>query len=174
MKRFLTLASMVVLGLSSTACSDAGSNNQIAPSAAALGASTEAQPAFSLTAAGGNGSGRGGGKGGGNGSLPLVPELALVVVNDADGNTAPSWGDTIRIDVSNPPADPNVEVLCSQNGVVVYAAQTGYLASTWPSTADFILGSQMWTGGSASCDARLYVFAGSKINDLASLHFDAQ
>jgi len=163
---------MVVLGLSSTACSDAGSNNQIAPSATALAASTESQPALSLMTAGGNGNGRGGGKG--NGSLPIVPELALVLVDDANGNTEPSWGDTIRITVTNPPENPNVEVLCSQGGVVVYAAQTGYYASTWPSTADFILGSQMWTGGSASCDARLYVFNGSKIDDLASLHFDAQ
>jgi hypothetical protein len=65
-------------------------------------------------------------------------------------------------------------VVCSQGGVVVYAAQTGYYTSTWPSTADFILGSQMWTGGIASCDATLYVFNGSKIDDLASLHFDAQ
>jgi hypothetical protein len=52
-------------------------------------------------AAGGNGGGRGGGKG--NGSLPITPKLALVLVNDANGDNAPSWGDTIRITVTNPP-----------------------------------------------------------------------
>jgi hypothetical protein len=161
---------MVVLGLSSTACSETSSNNQIAPSATALAASTES-PALSLMAAGGNGGGRGGGKG--NGSLPIIPELALVLVNDANGNNEPSWGDTIRITVTNAPENPNVEVLCSQNGVIVYAAQTGYYASTWPSTADMILGSRAWTGGSASCTAKLYVFNGSKIDELASMDFNA-
>ena len=167
MKRFLTLASIVVLGLSSNACSEAGANNQIAPSATALAASTESQPGYALLAAGGNGGGKG------HGSVPNIPEMALAIVNDANGDNAASWGDTIRITVTNPPANPNVEVLCSQEGVVVYSAQTGYYASTWPSTADMILSSRAWTGGAASCAARLYVFSGSKITDLATMSFDA-
>jgi hypothetical protein len=166
MKRFLTLASMVVLGLSSTACSE-GANNEIAPSATALAASTDSQPTYSLMAAGGNGGGRG------HSSLPTIPEMALVIVDDANADNNPSWGDTIRITITNPPPSPNVEVVCSQGGVVVYAAQTGYYASTWPSTADMILSSRAWTGGSASCTARLYVFSGAKVDDLATMDFTA-
>ena len=167
MKRFAILGSLIILGTSTIACSGANPTNSLAPSAAGIVATTGSQPVNSLLAAGG----RGGGKG--NSTVPSAPSLALVIVTDANGDNAASWGDTIRITVTNPPADPNVEVTCSQGGVVVYAAQTGYYANTWPSTGDFILGSRMWTGGSASCTARLYVFSGAKINDLATMDFAA-
>jgi hypothetical protein len=99
--------------------------------------------------------------------------LSFQLVVDANGNGQPSLGDTVRFVVSNPPASPNVELVCSQNGVVVYAAQTGYYANTWPSTGDMILGSQAWTSGGASCTARLYVFNGSSTTTLATSSFTA-
>src|SRR5205814_2112245 len=39
--------------------------------------------------------------------------LTLQLVTDVN-NDGPSWGDMVRFSVSNPPADPNVELLCSQ------------------------------------------------------------
>jgi len=98
--------------------------------------------------------------------------LTLQLVTDVN-NDGPSWGDMVRFSVSNPPADPNVELLCSQNDTVVYSSQTGYLASTWPLTGDMVLKSQDWSGGPASCTARLYVFSGAKTTTLATLSFSA-
>jgi len=108
-----------------------------------------------------------------NGNNASTSSLAPQLVVDANADGQPSWGDTVRFVVSNPPANPNVELVCSQNGAVVYAAQTGYYANTWPSTADMTLGSQSWSGGAASCTARLYVFDGSRTTTLATFGFTA-
>lgn len=119
-----------------------------------------------LAAKGGNGKPNGG-------SGASASTLALQLVTDANHDGQPSWGDTVRFVVSNPPASPNVELQCSQSGAVVYAAQTGYYATTWPSTGDMILGSQAWSSGGASCTARLYVFNGSSTTTLATSSFTA-
>jgi hypothetical protein len=108
-----------------------------------------------------------------NGNNTNTSTLSLQLVVDANADGQPSWGDTVRFVVSNPPTDPNVELVCSQNGAVVYAAQTGYYANTWPSTGDMILGSQSWSGGAADCTARLYVFDGSRTDTLVTSSFTA-
>jgi hypothetical protein len=114
--------------------------------------------------------------GNGNGKSPNSvsgSSLTLEMVADANGDGLPSWGDTVKFSVTNPPANPNVELLCSQDGAVVYSAQTGYYSSTWPLTTDMTLRSTAWSGGAASCTARLYVFSGSTTTTVATLPFTA-
>ena len=113
---------------------------------------------------------------GGNGGK--APTSSSSLAFDVSGDTAaapaqPSWGDTVRFLVSDPPANPNVELLCSQDGRVVYSAQTGYYQSTWPYTTYMTLRSTAWSGGSAACTARLFVFSGSTTTTLATLSFTA-
>jgi hypothetical protein len=108
-----------------------------------------------------------------SGNNTSASTLSLQLAVDANGDGQPSWGDTVRFVVSNPPTNPNVELLCSQNGTVLYEAQTGYYANTWPSTGDMILGSQAWSGGPADCTARLYVFSKWGTTTLATYSFTA-
>jgi hypothetical protein len=114
-----------------------------------------------------------GGNGGGKGGTVSSSSLALEMVVDLNNDGLPNWGDTVRFLVSNPLTQPNVQHLCSRNGTVVYSAQTGYYQSTWPWTSEMILKSQAWSGGAASCSARLYVFSGSGTTTLAALTFAA-
>jgi hypothetical protein len=109
----------------------------------------------------------GGGTPGGGGSL------AVAMVADANQNGAPNWGDTIRFNVSTTATtEPHVNLKCSQNGVVVYGATTGYYSTyPWPWTQNMTLSSQSWTGGAASCTATLSAYSGTSITTRASLSF---
>jgi hypothetical protein len=149
MRRLIILASVVVLSVS-TAC---GGGNPVSPS----------------EARGGGGGPKGKPSGGGSGSLTLV------MVSDANGNGSPNWGDSVKFDVSTTATtQPNVSLTCSQNGVVVYGATTGYYASyPWPWTQTMKLSSNMWQGGAASCVAKLYYFTGTSQTDLSSISFTA-
>jgi hypothetical protein len=118
------------------------------------------------------GKGGGGGKPGrntGNGTI------SLVMVYDANGNGSPNWGDSVRFSVATTATtQPNVDLTCTQNGIVVYGATTGYYDSyPWPWTQTMGLTSSKWTGGAASCIAKLYAFAGSGTTTLATLSFTA-
>ena len=128
-----------------------------------------AASAFAAKPTGGS---TGGGKHGG-GSTGGSGTLTLRMVNDANGNGAPNWGDTIRFDVqTTATTEPNVSVKCSQGGTVVYSATTGYYASyPWPWTNNMALDSQMWTGGAASCTALLQAYSGTSVSTLGSLSF---
>jgi hypothetical protein len=97
--------------------------------------------------------------------------LTLVLVNSTDGS--PHWGQQVRFTVSTTKTtEPHVSLACSQGGTVVYTQQTGYYASyPWPSTQTMILSSAAWSGGAASCAAKLYYFAGSKTATLTTLNF---
>ena len=99
--------------------------------------------------------------------------LSVAMVSDANGNGAPNWGDTIRFNVSTTAtSEPHVNLKCSQNGVVVYGASTGYYASyPWPWTQNMTLSSQSWTGGAASCTATLSAYSGTSVTTLATLNF---
>jgi hypothetical protein len=99
--------------------------------------------------------------------------LAVAMVSDANQNGAPNWGDTIRFIVSTTATtEPHVNLKCSQNGVVVYGASTGYYASyPWPWTQNMTLSSQSWTGGAASCTATLSAYSGTSVTTLATLSF---
>lgn len=121
--------------------------------------------------AGGQGSGKGGGKGT---KASAGSSLTLVMVDPAD--TVVNWGDQVRFDVSTTAtAEPNVSLTCSQNGTVVYGAVTGYYASyPWPWTQVMTLRSTDWSGGAASCVAKLYYFSGTNTINLASMSFTAE
>jgi hypothetical protein len=113
----------------------------------------------------------GGGKNTGTSSISLHEPL----VYDANGDGVPNWGDTVRFDVSTTvTTEPFVELICSQNGVVVYGANTGYFDSyTWPWTQNMKLGSQMWTAGDADCVATMFTFRNGHRWNLASKAFTA-
>jgi hypothetical protein len=126
-------------------------------------------------AAKGGGGGGGGGKHGGGGNTTNGGSIALVMVADANANGAPNWADTVTFNVSTTATtQPNVDLKCTQNGVVVYGATTGFYADyPWPWTQNMTLSSSAWGGGAASCTARLYAFAGSGTTTLATLGFTA-
>ena len=65
---------------------------------------------------------------------------------------------------------PNVELVCSQNGTVVYAALSGWY-ETATSTRNMSLSSQMWTGGAADCTATLYYISGLRTVTVGTLSF---
>jgi hypothetical protein len=124
---------------------------------------------------GGTGAGGGGHKGGGGTSGGGSGSLSVVMVTDANGNGLPNWGDQVSFKVSTTAtAEPNVSLTCSQNGVVVYGAVTGYYASyPWPSTNVMTLSSTAWSGGAASCVAKLYYISGTSTVNLGSISFTA-
>lgn len=111
----------------------------------------------------------GGGHKGGSGSL------SLVVVSSPSNDNLAHWGGQISFNVSTTATtQPNVSVTCTQNGAVVYGAQTGYYAGyPWPWTQTMTLSSQSWTGGSAACVANLYYFSGTSTINLGSMTFTA-
>jgi len=97
--------------------------------------------------------------------------LELVVASGPDA--VPNWGEQITFNVSQTAtAEPHVDVNCSQAGVNVYGATTGYYASyPWPWTQVMTLSSQKWTGGAADCTAKLYYFDGRKSPVLKTIAF---
>jgi hypothetical protein len=92
------------------------------------------------------------------------------------GDQVPSWGDDITFDVATSATpEPHVDVTCSQGGVTVYGATTGFYASyPWPWTQVMSLKSQDWSGGDADCTARLYAFNGRRTTTLGTISFLAQ
>ena len=170
MRWLVILASIVVLAASSVSCSRDRANaasdllsspNILAPSAsngAAIRVTTE---------------GNGGGKEPGGGSSRS--SLTLVVSTDINGNDLPDWGDTVTFNVSTTATiEPHVELTCSQNGVIVYGATTGYFEGyLWPWTQFMTLSSTAWQGGAADCTADLYYFSGRRTPVLASISFTA-
>ena len=141
--------------------------------AVVLGVSLALAPAAFAGKTGGSHGGGGGGHGGSGGGSG---SLTLQMYNDMNGNGAPNWGDTITFTVSTTATtEPHVSVTCSQNGTVVYSAATGYYASyPWPWTQVMELGSTAWSGGAASCVAKLYSLNNSGgTTSLASMSFDA-
>jgi hypothetical protein len=119
-----------------------------------------------VVAAGTTFAARGGGKHGG-GSTSGSSSLAVVMVDDLNGNGAPNYGDTITFKVTTTASSPYVDLTCSQSGKVVFAASAGFYDDfPWPGARIMPLESPSWTGGSASCKAVLN-------NGLATLTFTA-
>jgi len=114
-----------------------------------------------------------GGGGGGPKSVPSAAPLTLVVLDSADGLA--HWDQQVTFTVSTTATtEPHVSLKCSQNGVLVYATQTGYYAGyLWPWTQVMSLSSVAWTGGSADCVATLYYFSGASVVSLGTLSFVA-
>jgi hypothetical protein len=101
-------------------------------------------------AAGTGGHKGGGGSGGGT--------LAVVLVTDVNGNGMINWGDSVTYTVSTTATVyPYVSTQCTQNGVLVLSDSAGYFPSyAWPAAQVIRLATDRWTGGAASCTARLY------------------
>jgi hypothetical protein len=89
--------------------------------------------------------------------------LAVVVVDDANGNSALNWGDTMTFSVATTTEAPWVDVACYQGGTLVYSAWAGFWPS-YPGSQLMPLRSPSWTGGAADCIATLNT-------SLASLDF---
>jgi hypothetical protein len=139
--------------------------------AAQIGALVLALALVPVALAAKGGSHGGGGTTSGSSSISIAEPL----VYDANGDGLPNWGDTIRFNVSTTvTTEPFVELICYQNGVAVYGANTGYFDSySWPSTQNMKLGSQMWTGGNADCVASMFTFRNGHRWTLATLSFTA-
>jgi len=113
-------------------------------------------------------------KGGRQNASATGSDFALVVVGSTDG--VAHWGHQVTFTVSTTvTTEPHVSLKCSQNGVLVYATQTGFYAGyLWPWTQVMTLSSVAWTGGSADCVATLYYFSGASVISVGTLSFTAQ
>lgn len=110
--------------------------------------------------------GQGKGKGKGGSSPEAGGSMVTVVLYaDMNSNGVANWGDKITFDVvTSETTQPHVQVVCFQNGDVVFGAD-------WPSTPVLTLSSRAWTGGAADCTATAYYFSGSKNVTVASNNF---
>ena len=151
MRKWVILASVGILAMSSVSCADSRDGSITAPSGVSGDAGTSAR----------------GGKVTGGGTLSLV----MYVDNNHDG--LPNWNDTVTFNVSATGTDtPTVNLVCSQKRVAVYGATGGFYPSyPWPWTQNMRLYSASWGGGAASCTATLTPVSGSPV--LASLSFTA-
>jgi hypothetical protein len=125
---------------------------------------------------GGGGGAGGGGKPGGGGTSGGSGSLVLSVVSSPYNDGLVHWGGQITFTVStSATTEPHVSVTCSQNRTVVYSSATGYYAGyPWPWTQVMTLSSTAWSGGAASCTAKLYSLNNSGgTTTLGSLSFDA-
>jgi hypothetical protein len=98
---------------------------------------------------------KGGGKpGGGSGTTST---LNLVMVDDANANGAPNYGDTVTFSASTSVSKPMVGLRCYQGTTFVY---DGYVAlfDTWLSQDLTLVSSQWDTAADASCTARLFYY----------------
>jgi len=162
MQRVVVVASVVSLLVGSVNCANSIEREQpaslTAPSTLNAGADHVVVPE---------------GKGGRNGDGAY--RFALMMSADANGNGLPDWGDTVTFDVSTTAStEPHVDLTCSQNGVLVYSATTGYFATyPWPWTRSMTLSSSAWLRGAADCTAQLYYFSGRRISVIGSIDFTA-
>ena len=160
MRKFVTLASVVVLAAGSANCSSSDTSNSAGN---ILPMSSPVSPSALEARSGGGG---GNGKGGGNTNRDAASNsVSLVLVIDADGNGVVSRGDSVSFNVVTSASEPNVELLCSQNGTVVYGAM-------WPLTLNPRLSSAAWQQGAAECTATLFPL-GDRRSILATLTFTA-
>jgi hypothetical protein len=152
---------LLVFAVISANCSRDNSSEQSSP--------TIVGPSATEARGSGGGKPKPGGGTGGSGSLTLV------MVNDVNRDGQPNWGDTVTFNIStSATTEPNVSLTCSQNGKVVYGATGGfYDGYPWPWTKNMTLSSSSWTGGAASCVAKLYYFSGTSQIDLGSTSFTA-
>jgi hypothetical protein len=121
----------------------------------------------STTTGGGGGNHGGGGTTGGSGTV------ALVLVNDANGNGAANWGDSVTYTVAtSATAYPYVSTQCTQNGSLVLSTSAGWFASyAWPGARTVPLATDAWTGGAATCTAKLYSMDSGSPSTISTLTF---
>ena len=100
------------------------------------------------------------GQGGGGGGKPprggggTTGNVALVMVEDLNGNGSPNWGDTITFNITTTAANPYLSLRCYQGGTLVLGADAGFYPDyPWQGARNMPLFSPSWTGGAASCSA---------------------
>ncbi len=116
------------------------------------------------------------GKPGSGGAVKSSGSLKLVLVA-ADGArtsaSAPTFADWITYDVTTTASEPYVETSCFQNGKLVYKQSRGFFAGYYAGTQMYQLGpTQAWTGGSATCNARLHEWVNGTDRTLSTASFD--
>ena len=108
------------------------------------------------------------GKGKGKGLNSTAEDYTLnwSMVADYNGNQGPDHGEKITFKVwTSVTTEPHVQLVCFQDGDVVYGA-------LWPLTSVLTLSSRAWTSGPAECTARLYYIEGVKTYDIGSIQFN--
>lgn len=99
------------------------------------------------------------------------PSGSLTLMNDSHPGEPPAFGDIISFEVQTDVAQPYVQLLAYQDGILVGEAWEGY----WPGALGdrkFVLSSAHWTSGAAECTATLYEnIQHGKSSPLASIHF---
>ena len=112
------------------------------------------------TARGGNGGGTGG-----------TSSLTPVMVDDANLNGLPNYGDKLTFTLSTTATSPFVSVNCYQGQAWVFAASVGYF-DAYPWAKEFTLAANSWPNGAADCTATLYTTKdGRRTTTLATLAF---
>jgi hypothetical protein len=123
--------------------------------------------ALAAKPSGGGGGHKGGGGTSGSGTISLASPLVV----DNNGNGTPNWDDFVAFNVSTTATtEPWVNLVCSQNGVVVAQGWDGYFDGSITGTK-FGLYSSAWTGGAADCVAYLTTPTWSRLGS-TSFHVD--
>jgi hypothetical protein len=106
---------------------------------------------------------------GGSGTIVLAP---LVV--DVDGNGLPNHGDIVTFTISTTASAPFVNLVCTQDGVVVLNGSHGYFDGSLDTSRNFGLDSGSWQSGSAQCTAYIQVQTRKGWSRLASTSFSVE
>ena len=77
--------------------------------------------------------------------------IGVVMVEDANGDGLPNFGDTIGYQVNSPQPPDHITTVCLQNGSGVFISQIDF-----PFDAVFPLAGPAWSGGGADCNAQGY------------------
>jgi hypothetical protein len=105
-----------------------------------------------FAAKGGGGKGAGAAGGGDKGSL------SLVMLEDANADGLPNYGESLTFDVATTATDkPYVNVRCYQGTSFVYDGWAGFFPGAWFGTT-FTMSSATWVTGDADCTARLVMW----------------
>ena len=95
-------------------------------------------------------------------------------VGDTNGDGVVNWGETVTFKVYTSASKPYVNVRCYQGTAFVYDAWAGFYAGAWFGRT-FTLSSTYWTGGAASCTARLVTWSkNGRQQTHATLNFPVQ
>jgi hypothetical protein len=114
-----------------------------------------------------------GSKGGGkpssySGTITLAP-----LVWDGNGNGLPNHGDVVTFDIETSASAPFVNLVCTQDGVVVLNGSHGYFDGALDTSRNFGLDSGAWQGGDAQCTAYIQVQTKRGWSRVASTSFFA-
>jgi hypothetical protein len=132
-----------------------------------LAAAIVSGPALAARGGGGGPKG-GGGTNVGGGTIALATPLVV----DNNGNGLPDYTDVVTFNISTAATTtPYVNLVCTQNGVLVASGWRGYWDGSLDTSWNFGLESGAWPGGAADCTAYLKMQTKSGWSILASTSF---